>query len=143
MKLRFAHMEKEETVFWKGEYVIDTSQFPELKDITDDEKLMKWLWKNYKKVAVNGDYEDPDAETRGITAYEIVPLDKNNKEQARLYDYVTDASVVWEKNINNEDYFEVSWYMDEEEPQGETVEEMMARIHREMKEHAEAGHYEI
>ena len=72
MKLRFAHMEKEETVFWKGEYVIDTSQFPELKDITDDEKLMKWLWKNYKKVAVNGDYEDPDAETRGITAYEIV-----------------------------------------------------------------------
>jgi hypothetical protein len=140
MKLRFAHMEKEETVFWKGEYVIDTDKFPELKDIKDDAELMKWLWNNDKKVGVNGDYEDPDAERRGLAAYEVVPLDKNNKEQARLYDYVIDSSVIWEKNIDNDAYFEVSWYMDEAQ---ETFEEMNARIDRELKEHAESGHYEI
>ena len=108
MKLRFMHGESYVTYCGKGEYVIDTSKFPEL-DGKSEEEVVKWLYDNQERVAINSDYEDDDPDKHLYNdydkAYEVVPLDDSDSDSATLYDYTRDSSVVWDKIKHEEDYF--------------------------------------
>jgi hypothetical protein len=139
MKLRFMHGESFITYCGKGEYVIDTDNFPELKGMNEDQ-VIKWLYEHQEDVAINSEYEDVDAEREGVTAYEVVPLDPENEEMATLYDYTSDSSVEWDKIKNEEDYFRVRYNM---ATRDEPVDQMIARLDKEYQEKISNGLYEI
>lgn len=139
MKLRFMHGESFVTYCGKGEYVIDTDKFPQLKGMSE-EQVVQWLYNHQENVGVDSDYEDIDAEREGTVAYEIVPLDKNDEEQPTLYDYTSDASVDWDKIKGEEEYFRLRYNMDKKD---EPFEKMMARMDKEYQEKISNGLYEI
>jgi len=139
MKLRFMHGESYITYCGKGEYVIDTDKFPELQGM-DEEQVIQWLYDHQEEVGVNPDYEDSDAKREGCTAYEIIPLDPQDSEQARLYDYTSDASVEWDKIKGEEQYFRLRYNM---ATRDEPVDQMIARLDKEYQEKIKNGFYEI
>lgn len=139
MKLRFMHGESYVTYCGKGEYVIDTDNFPQLKGM-DEEQVIKWLYDHQEEVGINNEYEDVDAEREGSTAYEVVPLDPENEEQPTLYAYTSDSSVEWDKIKNEEEYFRLRYNMNKKD---EPFEVMMARVEEEYKEKIKNGLYEI
>lgn len=104
MKLRFMHGESYVTYCGKGEYVIDTDNFPQLKEM-DEEQVIKWLYDHQEDVGINNEYEDVAAKREESTAYEVVPLNSENDEQPTLYDYTSDASIRWDKIKGEEEYF--------------------------------------
>lgn len=139
MKLRFMHGESYVTYCGKGEYVIDTDKFPQLRGM-DEEQVVKWLYDHQEEVGINDEYEDVDAEREGATAYEVVPIDPENEEQPTLYAYTSDAGVEWDKIKGEEDYFRLRYNM---EKRDEPFEVMMARMDKEYKEKIKNGFYEI
>lgn len=128
MRLRFSYFESFMTYVGKGEYVVDTDKFPELSGLTE-EQAIEWVFKNRSKLGVDYSYDDHDKRTHDITAYEVVPRNKEDKEQGRLVQSMIDLGMEWEKIVNEEDNFEFIRNMDEKQ---ETYEEMMARMDREV-----------
>ena len=130
MKLRFMHGQSYVTYCGMGEYVIDTSKFPELDGKNEDE-VVQWLYEHQEDVGVNADYVDDDPNKHSVNqfdiAYEIVPLTEDN-ENGTLHDYTSDASVIWDKIKNEEDYFNSLYDIDERK---QSSEEMLARLRKE------------
>lgn len=139
MKLRFMHGESYMTYCGKGEYVIDTDNFPQLQGMSE-EQVVKWLYDHQEDVGINFDYDDPNAEKERARAYEVVPLDPEDEEQPTLYGCTSDSSVEWDKIKNEESYFRLRYNMDKKD---EPFEEMMARMDREYQEKIGNGLYEI
>ena len=143
MKLRFMHGESYVTFCGKGEYVIDTSKFPELDGKSEDE-VVEWLYNNQESVAVNPDYIDDDPNKHSVNDYdkalEIVPLAEGDDETPRLYDYTSDSSVIWDKIKNEEDYFRALYDIDERK---KSSEEILAQFKKEEEERNKNGQYNI
>ena len=125
-----------------GEYVIDTSKFPELDGKNADE-VVKWLYEHQEEVGVNVDYVDDDPNKHSVNqfdvAYEIVPLTEDN-ENATLLDYTSDASTMWDKIKNEEDYFRPLYDIDE---QKKSSEEILEQFRKEEQERIKNGEYNI
>ena len=142
MKLRFMHGQSYVTYCGMGEYVIDTSKFPELDGKTEDE-VVKWLYDNQESVAVNTDYVDDDPNKHSVNqfdvAYEIVPLTEHG-ENGTLQDYTSDASTMWDKIKNEEDYFRPLYDIDERK---KSSEEILAQFKKEEEERNKNGQYNI
>jgi hypothetical protein len=143
MKLRFMHGESYVTYCGKGEYVIDTSKFPEL-DGKSEEEVVKWLYENQESVAVNTEYTDDDPNKHVYNnydvTYEIVPLEKGDAETATLYDYTSDSSVIWDKIKNEEDYFRFMYDIDKRKM---SSEELLDEIKKNEEERIKNGLYNI
>lgn len=139
MKLRFMHGESFMTYCGKGEYVIDTDNFPQLEGM-DEEQVVQWLYDHQEDVGINYDYDDPDAKREGARAYEVVPLDLEDEDPPTLYGCTSDASVEWDKIKGEEEYFRLRYNM---ETRNEPFEATMARIDKEHQEKINNGLYEI
>lgn len=133
------HGESYVTHCGKGEYIIDTDQFPELAGM-NSEQVIKWLYDHQGDYGIDHDAEDPDEGSYDCRAFHIVSLDPDNDEQGSLEGYVRDSIVEWDKIKGSEEYFRVIKHMDRKE---ETMEEMIARFDREHKERIANGLYEI
>jgi hypothetical protein len=137
------HGESYVTYCGKGEYVIDTSKFPELDDKSEEE-VVKWLYDNQESVAINSAYEDDDPDKHVYNdydkAYEVVPLDDPNADSATLYDYTRDSSVVWDKIKHEEDYFRFMYDIDKRKM---SSEELLAEMNKKEEERIKNGNYNI
>jgi len=143
MKLRFMHGESYVTYCGKGEYVIDTSKFPEL-DGKNEQEVVNWLYENQEIVGVNSDYIDDDPNKHVYNdydkAYEIVPLAEDDEESPSLYDYTRDSSVVWDKIKGEEDYFRFMYDIDKRKM---SSEEIIKEIEKKNAERIINGEYNI
>lgn len=139
MKLRFMHGESYMTYCGKGEYIIDTNQFPELKGM-DENQVLQWLYDHRADYGIDHELEDTDREESGFRAYHIVPLDQKNYDQGSLQGYMQDSSVEWDKIKDVREYFRLLKNMDKKE---ESVDDLIERINREHKEKILNGVYEI
>jgi hypothetical protein len=137
------HGESYVTYCGKGEYVIDTSKFPEL-DGKSEQEVVQWLYENQESVGVNSDYIDDDPNKHSYNdydkAYEIVPLEEDDDESPSLYDYTSDSSVVWDKIKNEEDYFRLLYDIDKRKM---SSEEIIKEIEQKNAERIKNGEYNI
>jgi hypothetical protein len=112
MKIRFTHMERSVIFYGRGDYVIDTSKFPELEGMSEDD-VVNWVYENQEDLGVDFSYNDTK-EGRS-KANEVVPLEEDNEELGLLSECVSDSSVDWEKFGDEEHYFEARYTMEEGE----------------------------
>lgn len=147
MKLRFMHGTNVVTDLGRGEYGIDTDDFPELSGMSA-EQVVKWLYKNREKVGIDYTLFEEEPHSVGMDVLRVVPRKAQLGNQSGLHDslseVIRDAVVEWRQIKHEEEYFLLHYDIEEiQRRRSESLEETQARLEAKERERVATGLYEI